>query len=351
MDAKTILEKHKKVIWPVIEKYLHTPLLPKAFIIPPKYKKDEQFYWQVTREYPQRQGKYLRPTLVCLTAQAMGVPVKKTLLTAAGMQVSEDWLLVHDDWEDNSTKRRGKPALHRLYSPETAINAGDALHNTMWKIFADNRKMLGEKTTFEILDEFYTQLSRTTIGQMTEINWMQTNKLTFTDTDWFFIADGKTSYYTIACPMRLGAIIAGATSKQLDQLAEFGVVLGRCFQLVDDLLDVTSDFSGLKEYANDIYEGKRTVILGHLLRHLNPINKKKLKTILAKNRDAKTKSEVDWVIAQMHESGSIDYAKAMAKDLKDQAMDLFETKLTFLSHEPARSELKTLITFILERDH
>lgn len=351
MDALGVLDSYKQIIWPVIEKYLHTPLLPQAFKVPTKYQRDERFHWQVTREYPKRRGKYLRPTLVCLTAQAMGMPVKKTLLTAAGMQVSEDWLLIHDDWEDHSTKRRGLPALHRMYTPEVAVNAGDTLHNIMWKMFRDNQKTLGEKTTFKLLDEFYTQLSRTFIGQMTEINWMQVNKLTFTDADWFFVADGKTSYYTIACPMRLGAIVAGATKKQLDALAEFGVVMGRCFQLVDDILDVTGDFGGLKEYANDIYEGKRTVILGHLLRHINVTDKTKLINILKKDRDHKSKSEVDWVIKKMHEVGSIEYAQKMAGKLKDQALAIFETKLTFLAHEPARSQLNSLISFILERDH
>jgi len=128
-------------------------------------------------DYPHRKGKYLRPTLVCLTAEAMGANLRKALLTAAAMQISEEWLLIHDDLEDNSLRRRGLPALHCLYDVPSAINAGDGLQNVMWKVLADNRKILGEKTTFRLLDEFYLQLSRTILGQMTEIRWSKSNKI------------------------------------------------------------------------------------------------------------------------------------------------------------------------------
>jgi len=346
-----ILDYYKSIIWSRIEKYLSVPIFPRAFLIPKKYKSDENFHWKIVQDYPKRKGKYIRPTLVSLTAQAMGVSLKKTIQTAAGMQISEDWLLIHDDWEDNSTKRRGLPALHRLYSPELAVNAGDALHNIMWKIFVDNREILGKDTTFNLLNEFHTQLSRTVIGQTTEIAWTQKNRLNFTDSDWYFIADGKTSYYTIACPMRLGAIIAGANRPQLEKLAEFGIYLGRCFQLVDDVLDITGDFGGRKEFANDIYEGKRTVILGHLLRNVDASDKKKLALIMAKGRDVKTKDEVLWVIDKMKKYGSIDHARTLAEGFRDKARKMFERDLKFLSSEPARSNLKTLINFILERQY
>ena len=351
MQAKDILEKYKAAIWPSIEKYLSTPPLPKAFLIPKKYKKEEALHWKITREYPERKGKYIRPTLVSLTAEAMGIPLEKTLQTAAAMQVSEDWLLIHDDLEDNSPKRRGKPALHKIYGNESAINAGDALQVVMWKLLLDNKKFLGEKVSERVTNEFFLTLSRTTIGQTTEINWMQKNKQDFSDLDWYFIADGKTSYYTIACPMRLGAIMAGANKTKLEALARFGLLLGRCFQLVDDVLDVTSDFEGLKEYANDVYEGKRTVILGHLLRRANKTDKKKLLTILKKPREKKTKAEVDWTLAKMKQYGSIAYAQKLAEDFKNKAKKVFESELKFLSKEPARSYLNTLINFILERKY
>lgn len=346
------LKKTKRLVWPEIEKHLKDPRFPKAFEIPDKYKKLQHFHWNLVREYPERKGKYIRPTLVRLAAEAMGTNTQNTAKTAAAMQVSEDWILIHDDFEDGSLERRGKPALHRIYGNELAVNAGDTLHIIMWKILNENYSIIGAIKAEKIVGEFYSMLMRTILGQTVEIKWTKENKLDFGDKDWFFIADSKTAYYTIAGPMRLGAIIDGASEKQLEALAEFGVALGICFQLVDDVLDLTSDFEELKKQkGNDIFEGKRTLILGHLLRTASKPDRQKVVKILSKNRDQKNQNEVDWIINRMIYYGSINYAQEIARKYRGVAREIFDTKLDFLSKEPARSELKELIDFILERKY
>ncbi len=344
------MNNYKKLVWSEIQKYLKNPVYPDKFQIPQKYNPDSIFHWKLVNDYPERQGKYIRPTLLILTAEAMGIPIKKAIKTAAAMQISEDWLLIHDDIEDNSMLRRGKPALHKIYGVELAINAGDTLQTIMWKVLSDNKQLLGSKKANEIANEFYLILSRTELGQTAEISWTQNNKLDFSDDDWFFVCDGKTSYYTIAGPMRLGAIIAGASKSQLASITKFGINLGRCFQLVDDILDLTSDFSGLKKQTgNDIYEGKRTLILGHLLRTANKSDKQKIVKILAKTREQKTPEEVHWIIQKMSDYGSIIYATKLAETYKDNAQKIFKTELKFLTKQPAREELEKLINFIFER--
>lgn len=346
------LERTKRLVWPEIQKYLVPQIYPDVFKIPTHYKTAvENAYWLPLKDYPERKGKYIRATIVRLVAECLGAKDNKTVKTASAMQISEDWLLIHDDWEDNSTLRRGKPALHRIFGDKLSINAGDALHMIMWKVLIDNQKLLGKEKAYSLLNEFYTILSRTALGQAVEIYWMENGKDKMVDQDWYFIADGKTSYYTMAGPARLGGIIGNATQKQLDALTEFGFNLGRCFQLVDDLLDLTTDFSGLKEQANDIYEGKRTLMLGHLSRNLPNIDLKKLDNILAKSRDKKTKKEVGWVLNKMKKYGSIDYGWKVAKKFKKKALEIFDKKLGFLRKEPARSQLKELIDFILERKY
>lgn len=346
------LEKTKKLVWPEIEKYLIPQVYPNEFKIPSQYEDDvKKAYWDPLKDYPKRRGKYIRATIIRLVAESLGVRDEEIIKTAAAMQMSEDWLLIHDDWEDNSTLRRGKPALHRIFGDKLAVNAGDALHMIMWKILLDNSKLLGKEKTIQLLNEFYTMLSRTALGQAVEISWTQENKEKIVDNDWYFIADGKTSYYTMAGPARLGGILGEATAKKIDTLTKFGLNLGRCFQLVDDLLDLTSDFSGLKEQANDIYEGKRTLMLGYLSRNLSISNNKRLTHILSKNRDEKTKSEVSWILDMMKRKGSIDYGWKIAEKYKDKSIKIFDSELGFLSKESARTELKELINFIIERKY
>lgn len=358
MTAKTqvhsaikTLEKYKKIIWPEIDKHLVEPVFPSVFKVPRKYKGLERFHRRLYCEYPLRKGKYLRPTLLLLTASAMGKDIKYAINTAAAMQLSEEWILLDDDIQDGSTLRRGKPTLHRMFGFELALNAGDTLQTIMWKVLSDNQPILGIKKSREVSEEFYSIIRRTELGQTVEIKWFKENKIDFTDEDWYFIADSKSSYYSITGPIRLGAIIANASEKQLDALTFFGLNLGRCFQLVDDILDITTNFKGLKQKGNDIYEGKRTILLGHLLRSIDTKDRNKLISILGKTREEKDEKEVDWVIEKMHSYGSVEYAKKLAQKYKDKAIEIFDKDLKFLSKKPYRDDLRQLIDFIIEREY
>lgn len=288
------LEKTKKLVWPEIQKYLKDPVYPTQFRIPNKYKKDVDLYWKINRVYPERKGKYLRPTLALLTAQALGAKKELAVKAAAAMQLSEEWILVHDDIEDNSEERRGKPTLHKIYGRELAINAGDSLHIIMWKIIND----IGST---QLSDEFYKILIRTTLGQGVEQIWTNRKAKKISEGEYFFIADSKSAYYSIAGPMRLGSIIARSNNDQIDKITDFGLYLGRCFQLIDDILDVKQDKK----------EGKITL--------------------------ANTKG--------------IPFTRKLALENRTKALEIFDKKLGFLSKEPARGELKELIDFILERKY
>lgn len=350
--ALLVLKKYKDLVWPIVEKYLSAPDYPKQFEVPKDYLKFSRFHWGILKDYPSRKGKYTRAAILVLISGAMGQDISKSFNTAAAMQISEDWILIHDDFEDDSLERRGLPVLHKIYGPELAVNAGDSLHVIMWKALTNNYSILGSNLTNKLLEEFYIMLTRTTLGQTAEIKFTKDKTVGITDKDYLFIVDGKTSYYSVAGPIRIGAIIAGASDKQLDILTEFGLHLGRAYQIVDDLLDLTSDFAGLKKQkGNDIFESKRTIMLGHLLRNANRVDKKQLVNILLKKRAEKTQKEVEWVISKMHGYGSIDYAKKIAEASKKKAEGILNDQLQFLNKEPYLSELKTLMDFILERKY
>jgi geranylgeranyl diphosphate synthase, type II len=347
------LGEYRDLLWPLIEEKLKKfQDYPNFCAVSPDYEGIKKTHQEIVEEYPKRKGKYVRPTLVMLTAQAMGVAREKIMLTAAAMEISEDWILGHDDIEDDSLERRGKAALHRIYGKELAINAGDSLHILMWKVLRDNEKLIGTEMTLKIMDEFYLMLTRTAMGQTAEIKWLQDNRLDLTEKDILFILEGKTGYYTIAGPMRLGATLAGASEMQLEKLYEFGKNLGYCFQIQDDLLDLTSDFAGLKkQMGNDIYEGKRTIMLTHLLNNADEKDLDFIKKVLAKKREEKNEEEVKEIIDLMKKYGSLEYAKKLAMTFADKCKNIFENDLGFLSVEPYRSQISEAIDFIVSRDH
>lgn len=348
-----ILKYNRELIWPFIKTNLNQIKdFPPFCVLDKKYQKLVDFHFNMVSDYPQRMGKYIRPTLILLTAQAMGYSQNKTIPTAAAMQLSEDWILGHDDIEDQSISRRGAPAIQKIYGDHLAINAGDALHNLTWQILSQNFSILDKKIAQKINQEFFTMINRTILGQTIEIKWTEENRYDLTEEDILLILESKTGYYTIAGPMRLGAILAGATDSQLESIYKFGTVLGRSFQIIDDLLDLTSDFSGQKsQVGNDIYEGKRTIMLIHLLNHINPKYKSQLQSILQKIRSQKTPKEISWVIKQMEQTGSLEYSRQLANKFSKEARQIFDTELTFLSQEPFRSQISSCIDFITTRNH
>jgi len=352
-DFLEILKSYRQLIWPFIQTNLNQIKdFPQFCQISKKYQSILDFHFNMVSDYPIRQGKYIRPSLVMMTSQAMGFDPNQAISTAAAMQLSEDWILSHDDIEDQSDSRRGSPAIQKIYGDHLSINAGDALHVLMWQVLSQNFSNLDKNIAQKIQQEFFTMLNRTILGQTIEIKWIEDNRYDLNLDDVLLISESKTCYYTISGPMRLGAILAGATDSQLQSIYEFGLSLGKSFQIIDDLLDLTSNFSGQKkQQGNDIYEGKRTVILVHLLENIDSVNKDKLISILNKSRTQKTKSEVLWVIDQMRTIGSLDFARDLANKYSQEARKIFDQKLTFLSTEPFRSQLSSCIDFITTRNH
>lgn len=351
-DFVSVLKKYQELLWPEInKKIIDLNKFPGYCRLAEKYKKEEEYHLKIVSDYPRRKGKYLRPSLLLLTAQAMGAERQKALNTAAAMQMSEDWILGHDDIEDDSPDRRGLPSLHKIYGNELAINAGDALHMIMWRVLFENFSSLDKNLAKKIIEEFYTMMGRTVLGQEIELKWAKDNRFDLSDEDNFLVLESKTGYYTIAGPMRLGAIIAGATEKQLETIYRFGVLLGRSFQIVDDLLDLTSDYGGLKKIkGNDIYENKRTLMLIHLFRKAKGNDREKLVKILDKKR-GKTETDVAYVIKLMEKYGSLDYGKKQAKKFAEEAKKIFRNELGFIKKQPYRGQIEAGIDFIVNRDH
>lgn len=337
MDVLSVLKEKRNIIWPEFQKYLKT--------------QGRDFFWQMIRDYPLRGGKYLRGSLILLSCEAFGGDPTKAVRTAVAMEASQNWLLIHDDIQDHSEERRGKPCLHQIHGIEQALNAGDALHVLMWKILIDNEDILGPQLTLRILNEFYKMLIKTAEGQALEMWWTNKPELDIQESDYYTIIDTKAGWYTIAYPMRLGAIIAHADESKLPLLNELAKPLGRAFQIQDDVLNLIGDpIKYGKEVGGDILEGKRTLMLIHLIKHCTAAELQKLENIYKKKREQKNADDVRYVIELMKEYGSIEYAKCKAGEFASEAKNIFKQKFTFLPESSAKRALDALIDFIVNRE-
>lgn len=338
IDFPQELAKLKKSVWREIQKYLPS--------------KPPYAHYRMIREYPSRQGKYFRPGLVLLAAEMFGGNPKRAILTAAAMQTSEDWLLIHDDIEDHSLKRRGLPTLHESYGDELAINAGDALHMIMWKMLGDNVRLFKDKTGWKVFNLMNDILLKATEGQHLELKWIRDNKVLVSQKEYLDMIKRKTAYYTVIGPLQLGAIIAGAGENELQKIEEWGVPFGYAFQIWDDYMNITAPGGKQgKEQGGDILEGKRTLMLSHLLQHCRKNEKSKIEKIYLKERAQKTNPEKNFIMRLMKECGSLEYAKKTARQFGEQARNIFDKNTARLPDTKAKKIIRAGIEFVTRREH
>ncbi len=301
-------------------------------------------YSRMMREYPDRQGKYVRPGLLMLCGEMFGRKPADLILPAAVMQLSEDWILMHDDVEDGSEVRRGRPALHLIYGPEQAINTGDAVHMRMWKMLRDYVQEQGVQRGLRVFDKFYEILDMTVEGQYLDIRFTRKiRQIGNADRKMYFdIVDRKTSCYSVYGPMQIGATVAGQGEAVLAALQEIGSHAGTAFQIMDDVLDVTASEKEFgKTRYGDLYEGKLTLIILHAYKEASRAEKIRIDRIYKKDRADKSKAEIDFLVYVIEKYGSAEYAYrqameygAMAQDAIEENQDLFPEnryKETFVS--------------------
>jgi geranylgeranyl diphosphate synthase type II len=327
-----------------VDEEILTDLLPRSSSIP-----EIDLLYKMMRDYPSRTAKGLRPFLCVLSCRAMGGSEDDVLLTAACIELFQHWILVHDDIEDESELRRGEPTLHRRYSMPLALNAGDALHARMWGVLARNEARLGPERTLRVMGEFSRMVNETTEGQHMELVWVQDKVWNLGESDYYEMCTRKTSWYTIASPCRLGAIVAGAAEPELEKLLKFGLKLGVGFQIQDDALNLVGEQAKFgKAKSDDILEGKRTIMLLKLLEVAKNSEKAKVLAIMNKPRKRKTPADVRYVVSLMKKYDTIGYARRRALDLMNEALETART-VDWKGDRSAVQLLESFARFAVER--
>lgn len=285
-----------------------------------------QFY-EMVNSYSIRKGQYRRPSYILAWDMLYGGDVDAALLPAAAMQLSEDYLLMHDDFMDSNEFRRGLPSAHKLYGVEYAINAGDTLHTILWKVAGDAKDSMSKPIGRRYFDKFYDIMLTTHVGQYFDLRLTRETKdiTKFTMEDYYNSIHAKSAYYSVYGPMQCGAIIAGAKKREVEGIKNYGSPAGLAFQIKDDILDCMSTEAELgKSIGTDVSEGVKTIILWHCVQNANASTLNRLKEIYNKPRSAKTKDDISFVLSKFSEIGSIDFAQKEAERLSADALSKFD---------------------------
>jgi geranylgeranyl diphosphate synthase type II len=299
-----------------VDEVILEELLPKSSPV-----REVDLLYTMMRDYPSRPAKGMRPFLCLTSCKAAGGSEDDALLTAACIELFQNWILIHDDIEDGSELRRGSPALHRTYGEALALNAGDALHARTWEALLRNRGRIGLERTFAVLEEFSRMVNQTTEGQHMELGWVTQRRWDLRESDYFEMCTRKTAWYTVASPCRLGAIVAGAGPGVLSPLKDFGTSLGVAFQIQDDALNLVGDQKKYgKSKADDILEGKRTLILLRLLSAATRGERDRVIAIMNKARPEKSEADVSYVLSLIDKYDAVGYARKRAAELLKDAL-------------------------------
>lgn len=305
----------------------------------------ERFY-TLLRNYPERGGKRLRGLALLLSAAAHGAPWRVGLGPAAALELFQNWVLIHDDIEDGSEERRGRPALHRQVGIPVALNVGDALHIYMWRTL-----LRSEFTSWDqqrrIVDTFEDYITRTAEGQHLDLAWVEAGRFDVSEREYLEMVTLKSAYYTVVGPLVLGALAAGAEPSP--ELVAAGIDLGMAFQIRDDVLNLMEDVSYGKEFAGDLFEAKRTLILAHFFEQAPSDLHNGVRELLAKPRAAKSPDEINQLVTLLRDHGSIAFAQDVADAKARSGLNKLRTCLAALPDQAAAETLLHLLSEVAQR--
>jgi geranylgeranyl diphosphate synthase type II len=302
-------------------------------------------------DYPLRQGKAFRPALCIAACRALGGRLQDVLRTATVLELYHNAFLLHDDVEDGSLMRRGLPTLHRDYGVPIAVNVGDGLNALCLQPLLDNMETLGLGKALRILQLIARMARESVEGQAVELDWVRRAEWQLRDRDYFLMCYKKTCWYTFIVPMQIGAIIAGASSLQLLRLRRYAIFVGLSFQIQDDVLNLAAD-EGLygKEIGGDLWEGKRTLMLLHMMRSVTPAEWEKARRLLELPREGKKASDIKYLFNLIHRYGSIGYARGVALRLARKAEAIFRRNMDEMPASVHRDFLLGMSEHVITRD-
>lgn len=324
--AKESLARFKTNIEPVLEKILDKEISEAANFTPLAVE-----YMTELKNVAAYGGKRLRASFVYYTYILFGGKnVKEIMRVAAAIELIHVFLLIEDDFMDMGKLRRGYPTIHETYRKWHARNhyKKDSTHfgNTiavMIGLICDHIAInIINNANFDLnlIKKAQNQLNQQIVvtghGQIHDM--LNEVRSDLTEEDIINVLYWKTGIYTYNNPIQLGAILAGATEKELEMLAEYAIPGGVAFQIQDDILGTFGEEESTgKSSDSDIIEGKQTLLTYHSYQKASQKQKKLLDEVIG-NPNA-TKSEIAQVRKIFVDTGALEFSKNKALDLVKQA--------------------------------
>ena len=280
-------------------------------------------------------GKRIRPALLLLACRLCGYRGDRAVLLAGVVEFIHSATLLHDDIIDGATVRRGRRSVNSRWGNDITVLLGDFLYTKAMAmaLSQDNLRIL------RLLSDVTLRMIE---GQLLEIE--HDRDLDVTADEHVDIMRRKTADLFSACT-RIGAMLAGLGDEKEQALARYGLNLGICFQMIDDLLDFTATEEVLgKPVASDLRDGKLTLPAVFLVARGGASAREKVAAVLEDRGFERVSREE--LVRLAWESGAIDEARRLAADYARRALG----DLAPFERSTYREALAYLPEFLLARD-
>lgn len=205
-------------------------------------------------------GKRLRPMLVLLAANALGCDAKTRQIMAVVIEYIHTATLLHDDVVDESMLRRGAETANAKWGDHASVLVGDFLYSRAFQLMVQ----LQDLRIMDIMADTTNVIAEGEVMQLVNCGDPGT-----TEERYYQVIESKTARLFEAAT-RSAAALAGADATTQDALGEYGLCLGRAYQLIDDVLDYSSNSEEMgKNLGDDLAEGKPTLPLIYVMREGN----------------------------------------------------------------------------------
>ena len=283
-------------------------------------------------------GKRIRPILTLIGCELFGKPYSNAMDQALAVEIFHNFTLVHDDIMDSAEVRRNLPTVHKKWDVNIALLSGDGMiviaYQHLFKAQNDKLKKLADvfsKTALEVCEGQQYDMDYASYETVSLSSYLEMIRL-------------KTAVL-LGGAMQLGAIVADASEKQLEQVQHFAESMGLAFQIKDDYLDSFGDQDSFgKEIGGDIREGKRTWLTHKAFELLGDDNQRLLDaysiTDIAKRVDA--------VMAIYNE---LDVKGCAEKEIARYSDDSLKTLANIEGEENVKSKLSALVHYLIDREN
>ncbi|MDE1223120.1 octaprenyl diphosphate synthase [Vibrio aestuarianus] len=278
-------------------------------------------------------GKRLRPLLAILSARALGYQGEAHTTAAAFIEFIHTATLLHDDVVDESDMRRGKATANAAFGNAASVLVGDFIYTRSFQMMTK----LGSLRILELMSDAVNVIAEGEVQQLMNCNDPDT-----TEESYMQVIYSKTARLFEAAT-QIGAILNNAPQEIETALQNYGKYLGTAFQLIDDVMDYTSDGKEMgKNVGDDLAEGKPTLPLLYAMQNGTPEQASMIREAIEKSNGME---RLDEILAVMKQTGSLEYTTQKAQQEADKAI----AELAVITDSDYKQALITLAHMAVNR--